>query len=120
MGTTPSGARDLRGWTAATVIAPPVGTEALYRAASALVGVLMLLAASIWLLRRHGGSSAFRGSRPSSRLAITSRLTLDTRTRLVLVRRDAVEHLLAIGPSGVQLLETLPTPREPSVVVAVT
>jgi flagellar biogenesis protein FliO len=91
------------------VITLPVGTEAFCRAASALTGVLMLLAAGVWLLQRHGGT-AVRGPRPSGRLAITSRLALDSRNRLVLVRCDTVEHLLAIGPSGVQLLETLPAP----------
>lgn len=109
MGPPSSGAVDLCGRTATTVITLPVGTEAFCRAASALTGVLMLLAAGVWLLQRHGGT-AVRGPRPSGRLAITSRLALDSRNRLVLVRRDSVEHLLAIGPSGVQLLETLPAP----------
>lgn len=109
MGATSAGAIDLCGRTVAAVITLSVGAEAFYRAASALVGVLMLLAAAVWLLQRHGGTAG-RGPRPSGRLAITSRLALDTRIRLVLVRRDTVEHLLAIGPSGVQLLDTLPAP----------
>jgi hypothetical protein len=34
---------------------------------------------------------------------------VDARVRLVLVRRDdAVEHLLALGPGGVFVIESLP------------
>ena len=89
------------------MISFPVEAEALCRGLSALAGVLIVLAAGAWLLQRHGGT-AFRGSRPNDRLAITARMAVDARTRLVLVRRDTVEHLLAIGPNGIQLLETLP------------
>lgn len=112
------GTVDLRRWTATPVITLPVEAEALCRAVSALGGVLILLAAGVWLLQRRGGAG-LRGHGPVGRLAMTSRLALDTRIRLVLVRRDTVEHLLAVGPSGVQLLETIPSSPEPPNVAAV-
>lgn len=95
------------------MITLPVEAEPFCRAVSALGGVLILLAAGGWLLRRHA-SVGQRSNGPIGRLAVTSRLALDTRIRLVLVRRDTVEHLLAIGPGGVQLLETIPAPPAPS------
>jgi flagellar protein FliO/FliZ len=66
--------------------------------------VLGLLALAFWLLRRFGGgrlvSGATRGRHP--RLALIDQATVDSRRRLVLIRRDNVEHLLIIGgPSDV-------------------
>lgn len=65
----------------------------------ALIVVLVLLAALAWLLRRFAsgrfGSVAGRNRQP--RLAIMDAAPIDTRRRLVLVRRDNVEHLLLIG-----------------------
>src|SRR5215470_1246389 len=69
-----------------------------------VIVVLGLLALAFWLLRRFGGgrlvSGATRGRQP--RLAIIDQATVDSRRRLVLIRRDNVEHLLIIGgPSDV-------------------
>ena len=63
-----------------------------------------LLALAFWLLRRFGGGrlggGATRGRQP--RLAVIGQATVDSRRRLVLIRRDNVEHLLIIGgPSDV-------------------
>ena len=64
-----------------------------------LVVVLGLLAVAFWLLRRFGGgrlgSAAARGRQP--RLALIDQAAIDNRRRLVLIRRDNVEHLLIIG-----------------------
>ena len=64
-----------------------------------LVVVLGLLAVAFWLLRRFGGgrlgSAATRGRQP--RLALIDQAAIDNRRRLVLIRRDNVEHLLIIG-----------------------
>src|SRR3954467_10753335 len=64
-----------------------------------LVVVLGLLALAFWLLRRFGGgrlgSSATRGRQP--RLAMIDQAGTHNRRRLVLIRRDNVEHLLIIG-----------------------
>jgi hypothetical protein len=65
----------------------------------AFVIVLALIGAAAWLVRRFGGgsigSSTNRGRMP--RLAVIDAATVDGRRKLVLVRRDNVEHLLMIG-----------------------
>src|SRR5262249_56561339 len=64
-----------------------------------VIVVLALLALAFWLLRRFGGGrlggGATRGRQP--RLAVIDQATGDGRRRLVLIRRDHVEHLLIIG-----------------------
>jgi flagellar protein FliO/FliZ len=65
----------------------------------AFLVVLALMAAGAWLLRRFAGnrlgSNANRGRMP--RLAVIDAAAVDGRRRLVLVRRDNIEHLLMIG-----------------------
>jgi hypothetical protein len=65
---------------------------------AAFVVVLALIGLTAWLVRRFGanrlGSSA-RGRQP--RLAVIDAANVDGRRRLVLIRRDNVEHLMMIG-----------------------
>ena len=65
----------------------------------AFVIVLALIGLTFWLIRRFGtarvGTAAQRGRQP--RLAVIDAAPIDGRRRLVLVRRDNVEHLLMIG-----------------------
>src|SRR5260370_16994674 len=65
-----------------------------------VIVVLALLALAFWLVRRFGGGrlggGATRGRQP--RLAVIDQATVDSRPRLVLIRRDNVEHLLIIPP----------------------
>jgi len=65
----------------------------------AFVAVLALIGLAAWLVRRFGvnrlGTNANRGRMP--RLAVIDAAAVDGRRRLVLVRRDNVEHLLMIG-----------------------
>ncbi len=65
----------------------------------AFVIVLALIGAAAWLVRRFAsnsiGSSSNRGRMPQ--LAVIDAAAVDGRRRLVLVRRDNVEHLLMIG-----------------------
>lgn len=65
----------------------------------AFVIVLALIGLTFWLIRRFGtariGTAAQRGRQP--RLAVIDAAPVDGRRRLVLVRRDNVEHLLLIG-----------------------
>ncbi|WP_187772069.1 flagellar biosynthetic protein FliO [Agrobacterium sp. B1(2019)] len=68
----------------------------------AVVGVgvaLIILAIALWLLRRRSGSAPFiRGGRNRQpRLQVLDATAVDARRRLVLVRRDNVEHLVMIG-----------------------
>jgi flagellar biogenesis protein FliO len=86
----------------------PVDAAELGRATTALAIVLALLLGALWLVRRHGGGAFARFS-PGGRIVVTASHAVDARVRLVLVRRDdAVEHLLAIGPGGVSVIESLP------------
>lgn len=71
----------------------------------ALVFVLSLIGGATIVARRLGYGHAARGPR-SRRLALVEVLSLDARRRLVLVRRDQVEHLLLIGPASEHVVET--------------
>jgi flagellar protein FliO/FliZ len=60
--------------------------------------VLGLIGAAAWAVRRFGSarlSGAVRGRQP--RLAVIEYATVDARRRLLLVRRDNVEHLMMVG-----------------------
>src|SRR5476649_472053 len=65
----------------------------------AFVAVLALIGVAAWLVRRFAGNrlgaNANRGRMP--RLAVIDAAAVDGRRRLVLIRRDNVEHLLMIG-----------------------
>src|SRR5215470_9524627 len=65
----------------------------------AFVAVLALIVVAAWLVRRFAnnrlGANPNRGRMP--RLAVIDAAAVDGRRRLVLVRRDNVEHLLMIG-----------------------
>ena len=65
----------------------------------AFLVVLALIGVTAWLVRRFGGgklgNAAARGRQP--RLAVIDAATVDARRRLVLIRRDNIEHLLMIG-----------------------
>lgn len=65
----------------------------------AFVIVLALIGLATWLVRRFAGSSLGSGSSRGRlpRLAVIDAAAVDGRRRLVLVRRDNVEHLLMIG-----------------------
>jgi flagellar biogenesis protein FliO len=62
--------------------------------AAILIGVLIL----IWLARRLLGGTLVSGGRSrQARLVVMDATPIDARRRLVLVRRDDVEHLILIG-----------------------
>lgn len=63
-----------------------------------LAVILALIALIVWAIRRYGGG----GARPAQRarlprLAVVDALAIDNKRKLVLVRRDNVEHLVLIG-----------------------
>ena len=65
----------------------------------AFIVVLALIGLAAWLVRRFAnsrlGANTSRGRMP--RLAVIDAAAVDGRRRLVLVRRDNIEHLLMIG-----------------------
>jgi flagellar protein FliO/FliZ len=84
----------------------------------------VLLAIVTWVFRRFGGerlgTPAARGGR-QPRLAVIDAAAVDNRRRLVLIRRDNVEHLIMIGgPTDVvveqNIVRAVPVaaPREPA------
>lgn len=85
----------------------------------AFVIVLGLIGATAWAVRRFGagsiGGGGMRGRQP--RLAVVDYASVDGRRRLLLVRRDNVEHLLMIGgPTDVvvesNIVRAAAAPRE--------
>lgn len=64
-----------------------------------LLVVLALIAVVVWLVSRYGGTRVAGQNRNARapRLALVDALPIDGRRRLVLVRRDNIEHLLLIG-----------------------
>ncbi len=97
--------------------------ETLVRFSVALAAVLALILAGGWLLRRLiekgilPGSLLPPGDRRSQRLGVIEIRQLDVRRRLVLVRRDNVEHLLLLGATHDLVIEqgiapsTVPPPE---------
>ncbi len=89
----------------------------------AFVLVLALIGGAAWLVRRFGAgalnAAALRGRQP--RLAVIDAAQVDSRRRLVLIRRDNVEHLLMIGgptdvvvePNIVRAIPTAPARETP-------
>src|SRR5271165_2999414 len=85
----------------------------------AFIVVFGLLALALWLARRFSGerlsNAGTRGRQP--RLAVIDAATVDGRRRLILIRRDNVEHLLMVGgPSDVviepNIVRAAGAPRE--------
>ena len=73
----------------------------------AFVFVLLLIGAAAWLVRRFGATNvdpAARGRQP--RLAVIDSAAVDGRRKLVIIRRDNVEHLLMIGGPSDVVVET--------------
>ena len=74
----------------------------------AFLVVLGLIGLTAWVVRRFGsdrlGGAATRGRQP--RLAVIDAASIDSRRRLVIIRRDNVEHLLMIGGATDVVVET--------------
>ncbi|MBJ7416952.1 MAG: flagellar biosynthetic protein FliO [Niveispirillum sp.] len=73
----------------------------------ALGAVLALIAVFAVLLRRYGPAAGLAVRRKGDkRLSVVEVMALDARRRLVLVRRDGVEHLLLLGIGEDRVVET--------------
>ncbi len=88
--------------------------EVYFRFLLALLLVLALIAGLAWAVRRFGLGGRLAPNRgKSSRLSIAEVKVVDSRRKLILVRRDSCEHLVLLGPSQDLLLETgIPAPSE--------
>ncbi|SOE08574.1 flagellar biosynthesis protein FliO [Hoeflea halophila] len=75
------------------------GQGATLLTAIAIVGIALLaLVGVFWLIRNRAASTFIRGGKNRMpRLAVLDATAVDTRRRLVLIRRDDVEHLVMIG-----------------------
>src|ERR1700724_2973996 len=70
--------------------------------------VLALIGGSLYLVRRFGVSalkSAAGGRGRQPRLALIDHASIDARGRLVVIRRDNVEHLIMIGGASDVVIE---------------
>ena len=79
-----------------------------------VVVVLGLIAVVYWLVRRYSSGGLGRiGRGRVPRLAVIDAMAVDGRRRLVLVRRDNVEHLILIGgPSDIVVEQAIQRPRQ--------
>ena len=80
----------------------------------ALILVLGLIGALTWAARRFGfGGQLTPNAGKSPRLSVVEVRTLDSRRKLVLLRRDDREHLVLLGPNQDLHLEGgIAVPRE--------
>lgn len=73
---------------------------------AALALVLGLIGLAAWAARRFGlGGPLPRTRGRNRRLSVVEVTSLDPKRRIALVRRDGVEHLLLLGPSGDVVVE---------------
>lgn len=95
--------------------------ETYFRFLLALLLVLALIGALAWLARRFGFGGQLAGSGgKSARLSVVEVKILDSRRKLVLLRCDAREHLVLLGPNqdllverGIEADAPVPSPSPP-------
>src|SRR5882762_5756993 len=74
----------------------------------ALIFVLGLIMAMSWALKRFGFGDGNKGPLARRRrVAMIESTALDSRHRVVLLRRDDVEHLVLVGPNTSQIIQLL-------------
>ena len=88
-------------------------TETYMRFVLTLLFVLAIIGVLAWLARRVGlGNRVARAGGSHRRLTVSEVRVIDGKRRLVLVRRDEVEHLVLLGPQKDLLVETgIPVPE---------
>ena len=89
-----------------------MGWDVTFRALLSLVLVLGLIAGAGFLARRFGvagGLPLKRGGR--RRLGLVEQLQVDSRRRLVLVRKDDTEFLLLVGGGNDLHIQAAPAPE---------
>jgi flagellar protein FliO/FliZ len=83
-----------------------MGLDTYLRFLIALVLVVGMIGALAWVVRRFGWANRFVAPAGKKRLAVLEVLPLDGKRRLILLRRDAAEHLILLGTEGDLLIET--------------
>lgn len=73
--------------------------------AVALAIVLLLIALFVFILKRLTGARLTSGRNRQPRVAVMDAMNIDTRRRLLLIRRDNVEHLVLVGGSNDLVIE---------------
>lgn len=96
--------------------------QILFKFVAALLVVLALIGGIAFLVRRAGLVPRLAGKRGGERrLSLVEITAVDARRRLVLVRRDGVEHLLLLGTERDLVIEsgiTAASPASPTHVAA--
>ena len=72
---------------------------------AALAVVVGLIAGAAWAARRFGLAPRVTGQ-GGGRLGVVAVQSIDTRRKLVLVRRDDREHLIIVSPTAETVIET--------------
>ncbi len=75
-----------------------------FKFTASLAVVLAIFGLAAWATKRYLPTLR-TGTRPGRRLSIVEVTMLDTRRRLVLVRRDDVEHLILLGQTSDTVVE---------------
>jgi flagellar biosynthetic protein FliO len=80
-----------------------------FQQVTAVAGVLILLVATLWVLRRRGiAGMALSGKSTARRIESLERLPLGPHQTLHLIRVRDTELLLASSPSGYSLVASFP------------
>ncbi len=69
------------------------------------VVVIGLIGGLAWFLRRYG-AGRITAAAGKGRLGVVEVTAIDAKRRLVLVRRDGVEHLILLSPTSETIVET--------------
>ncbi len=80
--------------------------DAYFRFILALAFVVGLIGLCAWVFRRLGMTPRIGQRAANKRLSIVELSPLDGKRRLVLVRRDDIEHLVLLGPERDLVIET--------------
>jgi flagellar protein FliO/FliZ len=77
-----------------------------WRFLGALVLVVALIFALAWVAKRLGFGGRLATARGKRRLGVQEVLSLDNKRRLVLLKRDGIEHLILLGLNDDVVVET--------------
>ena len=80
--------------------------DVLLRFFMALIFTLSLIGLLYWLVRRYAPSRMLTPLGKGNRLRVLEVRPLDSRRRLILIRRDKTEHLLLLGAQGDLVIES--------------